>query len=97
MQLSQHRIGKIRNYMTIIPEQCRAARALLGWSRQRLAKSADIAERTLVDFERGARSPLKRTLADIRRTLDEAGIIFIDENDEEPEVRLKKDKKVQMN
>ena len=83
--------------MMIIPKQCRAARALLGWSRQRLAKSADIAERTLVDFERGVRSPLKRTLADIRRALDEAGIILIDGNDEGPGVRLKKEKKDQLN
>ena len=76
--------------MTIVSEQCRAARALLGWSRRRLATSAHIAERTLVDFERGVRRPLKRTLADIRRTLNEAGVIFIDEDDEGPGVRLKK-------
>ncbi len=76
--------------MTIAPEQCRAARALLGWSRQQLAKSAQIAERTLVDFERGARNPLNRTLTDIQRTLEDAGVIFIDEDDEGPGVRLKK-------
>ena len=76
--------------MTIAPEQCRAARALLGWSRQQLANSAQIAERTLVDFERGARSPLNRTLTDIQRALEDAGVIFIDEDDEGPGVRLKK-------
>ncbi len=76
--------------MTITPEQCRAARALLGWSRQQLANSAQIAERTLVDFERGARSPLNRTLTDIQRALEDAGVIFIDEDDEGPGVRLKK-------
>ena len=77
--------------MTIIPSQCRAARALLGWSRKQLAQSALIAERTLVDFERGARNPLDRTLSDIRRALEDAGgIIFIDQNDDVgPGVRLK--------
>jgi transcriptional regulator with XRE-family HTH domain len=76
--------------MTITPGQCRAARALLGWSRRQLSQSAQIAERTLVDFERGARRPLNRTLADVRRALEEAGIIFIDEDDEGPGVRLRK-------
>ncbi len=81
--------------MAIIPSQCRAARALLGWSRKQLAESALIAERTLVDFERGARNPLDRTLSDIRRALEDAGVIFIDENEEGPGVRLRKTEKRQ--
>ncbi len=75
--------------MTISPSQCKAARALLGWSRKQLAQSALIAERTLVDFERGARNPLDRTLLDIRRALEDAGIIFIDEDQLGPGVRLR--------
>ncbi len=76
--------------MTIGSSQCRAARALLGWSRKQLAQSALIAERTLVDFERGARNPLDRTLSDIRRALEDAGVIIIDEDEEGPGVRLRK-------
>ncbi len=79
--------------MTIIPSQCRAARALLGWSRKQLAQSALIAERTLVDFERGARNPLDRTLSDIRRALEDAGVIFIDEDELGPGVRLRESSK----
>ncbi len=75
--------------MTITASQCRAARALIGWSRKQLAQSALIAERTLVDFERGARNPLGRTLLDIRRALEEAGVIFIDEDELGPGVRLR--------
>ena len=63
---------------------------MLEWSRQRLAKAANVAERTLMDFERGARRPYDRTLADIRRALEDAGIIFIDEDDEGPGVRIQK-------
>ena len=65
---------------------------MLGWSRGQLATSALVAERTLVDFERGARNPLARTLADIRRALEEAGIIFIDEEEdgEGAGIRLRK-------
>ena len=72
----------------ILPSQSRAARAMLGWSRQRLAEVADVAERTIIDFERGARRPHRRTIVDIRRTFEEAGIIFIDENGNGPGVIL---------
>ncbi len=63
---------------------------MLGWSREHLANAADVAVGTVVDFERGARQPYKRTLADIRRALKEAGVIFIDEDEEGPGVRLKR-------
>ncbi len=76
--------------MIITAEQCRGARAMLSWPRETLADSAKVAIRTLVDFERGARRPYDRTLADIRRALEGAGIIFIDENGGGAGVRLKK-------
>ncbi len=63
---------------------------MIEWSRVRLAEAANIAERKLIDFERGARQPYDRTLADIQRALEQAGVIFIDENDEGPGVRLRK-------
>jgi transcriptional regulator with XRE-family HTH domain len=64
---------------------------MIGWSRKKLADSAQVAERTLVDFETGARRPLNRTLTDIRRALENAGIIFIDAEEGRygPGVRLK--------
>ena len=42
-----------------------------------------------MDFERGARSPHKRTLRDIRVALEKAGVVFIDGNGGGPGVRLK--------
>ncbi len=63
---------------------------MLEWSRNKLAKEAEVAVGTVVDFERGARQPYKRTLLDIRRALEDAGVIFIDESDEGPGVRLRK-------
>ncbi len=77
--------------MTISPEQCKAARALIGWSRRALSETSQVAERTLIDFERGARNPHKRTLFDIRRALEEAGVDFIDANGGGPGVRLRKE------
>ena len=75
--------------MSISPEQCRAARALIGWSRRLLVEASQVSERTLIDFERGARNPHRRTLVDLRRALEEAGVVFIDQNGGGPGVRLK--------
>ena len=76
--------------MIISPEQCKGARAMLGLSRQRLAALSGVAQRTLTDFERGARRPYDRTLSDIRDALGRAGIAFIDEDGGGPGVRSKK-------
>ena len=64
---------------------------MLGWSRERLSREAEVATATVVDFERGARRPYNRTLKDIRRALEDAGVIFIDaeEGVGGPGVRLK--------
>ena len=63
------------------PEQCRAARALIGWSRADLAERSGVAATTLAHFEVGKRAPYARTLADVRRTLEAAGVIFISGDD----------------
>ena len=59
------------------PDQCRAARALVGWSRADLAERSGVAATTLAHFEVGKREPYARTLADVRRTLEAGGVIFI--------------------
>ncbi len=66
---------------------------MLGWSREKLAKAAGVGTSTIVDFERGARQPYNRTLVDIRRALEDAGVIFIDAEEDVggPGVRLKED------
>ena len=69
-------------------EQCRGARAMLGWSRQELARVAKVAVGTIVDFERKARRPYDRTLLDIRRAFENAGIEFIESNNGGPGLRL---------
>ncbi|RWH76006.1 MAG: helix-turn-helix domain-containing protein [Mesorhizobium sp.] len=61
-------------------EQCRGARAMLGWSQDELAKAANVARQTIADFERGARLPIANNLASIRRTLEAAGIEFLSDN-----------------
>ena len=73
--------------MSLLPEQSRAARGLLDWSRARLAAAAGVAPATLAEFESGKRTPFARTLDDIRRALEEAGVEFT--NGDAPGVRLK--------
>ena len=74
----------------ITPDQSRGARAMLGWSREQLAERSGVANATLADFEAGKRTPYNRTLADVRRALEEGGIEFIPENGGGPGARLKK-------
>ena len=67
-------------FYAITVEQCRAARALLGWSRRKLAINASVSERTVIDFERGARKTYEMTIRAIRFAIEDAGIDFIDED-----------------
>lgn len=58
-------------------KQCRAARAWLGWSQYDLAEKAECARRTIAAFEQEKSVPFDRTLRDIQRTLEDAGITFL--------------------
>lgn len=59
------------------PKHIRAARALLAWSQQDLAKAAGVATSTVADFERGQRTPLANNAQAIRSTLEKEGIRFL--------------------
>ncbi len=76
----------------ITAEQIRGARAMLRWSARRLAEEAGLSWPTIQRMEAATGVPggLSRNLELIQKTLEAAGIIFIDENDEGPGVRLKK-------
>ena len=71
-------------------EQCRGARAMLGWSQDDLAKAAFVGRQTVTDFERGARVPISNNLVSIRRAFERAGIEFLPEPKEGhgPGIRL---------
>ena len=58
------------------PAQCRAARALLRWTQDRLAERAAVARKTVADFELGNRSLHRRTRLDITIALEAAGVEF---------------------
>lgn len=56
------------------PRRVRAARALLAWSQQDLAKAAGVATSTVADFERGQRTPVANNAEAIRSALESAGV-----------------------
>ena len=73
-------------------DQIRAARALLRWSAQKLADESGVSWKTIQRMEasEGVPSATARNIEKIQKTLEAAGIIFIDEDDEGPGVRLRK-------
>jgi transcriptional regulator with XRE-family HTH domain len=61
----------------LTPKVVRAARALLAWSQQDLAKAAGVATSTVADFERGQRTPVANNAQAMRTALENAGIHFL--------------------
>jgi transcriptional regulator with XRE-family HTH domain len=74
--------------MEFTPDQCRAARGLVGWSQDQLASAAKVAKATIANFELGKRTPYDRTLDDLVAALESAGVEFT--NGDQPGVRWKK-------
>lgn len=73
-------------------EQLRAARALLEWTRDDLAKAAGISAETIKRLEKGKQGALSanmNTVRALREALEAAGIQFIPENGGKPGVRPK--------
>lgn len=62
----------------LTPKHVRAARALLAWSQQDLAKAASVATSTIADFERGQRTPVANNAQAIRQALEREGITFLE-------------------
>ncbi len=63
----------------IRPETCRAARALINWPQQQLAKAANVGVSTVKNFETGHSTPTANNLSAIQSALEHAGVEFISE------------------
>jgi transcriptional regulator with XRE-family HTH domain len=74
----------------ITPAQCRAARALIGWSQQDLANQAGVGLMTVHQLEKDGSQSRRATLEVVQRALEVAGIEFIEENGGGAGVRLHK-------
>jgi predicted transcriptional regulator len=72
----------------VIPAQCRAARSLLNWSQDQLARAAEVSPTTIATFEMGKSTPQRSTVKAIQQAFEAAGVQFI--NGDGPGVRLRK-------
>ena len=87
--VSQLNMSTIERGKFMTPEQCRAARALLGWSQGTLEERSGVARKTIADFEGGKKKrPYQQTLESIRSALEAAGVEFQDPDNGGPGVRL---------
>jgi transcriptional regulator with XRE-family HTH domain len=66
--------------MEMTADQCRAARALLDWTQERLAAEAGVAADAVAAFESGAPLPQGRSIVGLRQALERGGICFIAED-----------------
>ena len=57
--------------------QVRAARTMLGMTQEQLAQLSLVSLPTIKDFEKDLRKPHVRTVRDLKRTLEEQGIVFL--------------------
>ena len=63
----------------LLGQQVRAARALLGWSQDDLAKRSELNRRTIALFEEGKSVPYSSTDTQLRQTFEAEGIAFLNE------------------
>jgi DNA-binding XRE family transcriptional regulator len=80
----------VQHYEMITASQCRAARALIGWSQQELASQASVGIMTVHQLEKDGSQPRRATLEVVQRALESAGVEFIEENGGGAGVRWRK-------
>ena len=66
--------------MAITGPQCRAARALVQWSREELAADSGVGIEAITDLEMGRAVPSADVLNRLQTTLEEGGAVFIPES-----------------
>ena len=64
----------------ITPTLCRAARVLLGWKQDDLAKRSEVGVAAIRRFEGGKTTPHRTTLKALQTAFEEAGIEFLTRN-----------------
>jgi transcriptional regulator with XRE-family HTH domain len=72
----------------LTPEQCRAARGLLDWTQEDLAKRAGVSRSTVRDYEKGRHVLHRTSAAQIVLALEKAGAVLIPADGLGPGVRL---------
>jgi transcriptional regulator with XRE-family HTH domain len=78
--------------LSITSEQVRAARALLRWEQRDLAEASGVSLPSVkrLETQPGLLAAQERTIADLRKAIEKAGVEFIAENGGGAGVRMKK-------
>jgi transcriptional regulator with XRE-family HTH domain len=76
------------------PIQLRMARAAVGWGVRDLAEKAGVTANTVTRIENGSDAK-QSTMDRLQQALEDAGVVFIDENGGGPGVRLRKRQQTQ--
>lgn len=76
--------------MSLTPSLSRAARALLDFEIADLVKRSGVPKTIIAEFEKGGRPPQRQDLAALRLALEEAGILFLDDDGNGPGLRLRR-------
>lgn len=63
----------------ILPETCRAGRALVGLTQAQLAVAASVGLSTIKNFEAGSYEPIVNNRRAIQTALETAGVEFIED------------------
>lgn len=81
--------------MSITSEQVRAARALLRWEQRDLAEASGVSLPSVkrLETQPGLLAAQERTITELRKALEKAGVEFIAENGGGAGLRLRKKKK----
>ncbi|WP_029619846.1 helix-turn-helix transcriptional regulator [Pseudorhizobium marinum] len=69
-------MGQAAKDTILTPALCRAARGLLDWTQQQLSDASSVSRSTIRDFEGARHGMHKSTAAQLRRTFEDAGVIF---------------------
>jgi transcriptional regulator with XRE-family HTH domain len=72
----------------LTPEQCRAARGLLDWTQEDLARRAGVSRSTVRDYEKGRHALHRASAAQIVLALETGGAMLISADEFGPGVRL---------
>jgi hypothetical protein len=80
-----------QDWVMVTSAQLRAARSLLNWTVRDLSEKAAVHRNTITRAETDATAH-GHAVAQVVRTLESAGVIFVEENGEGPGVRMRKRK-----
>lgn len=69
-------MGQAAKEPVITPALCRAARGMLDWTQQQLSEQALVSRSTIRDFEGYRHGLHQSTASQLRRTFEDAGVIF---------------------